>query len=194
VRLRHLPIVASLPLLIATVVLGQSPFSADTYTLSETTALFIDGTSSLHDWTCNVERTVGQFEASIQPDAGIRIDSGSLRVETADIECGKRTMNRKLRNALEVNGATSISFELTEFNPAGSDGMHELTGLLTVAGQSKEITIQATITTENGVTRIEGEHALLQTDFGVDPPTALLGRLKTGDEVVVRFIAVAQNP
>jgi len=46
-------------------------------------------------------------------------------------------------------------------------------------------------TMQDGTIRFEGSHTMLQTDFGVDPPTALLGRLKTGDEVTVRFVVTA---
>ena len=42
----------------------------------------------------------------------------------------------------------------------------------------------------DGQFRLTGSLPLLMTDFGIDPPKAMPGTLKTGDRVVVHFDVV----
>jgi hypothetical protein len=67
--------------------------------------------------------------------------------------------------------------------------------LLTMSGAEKtiEMDVEATSLT-NGRFRFTGEVPLLMSDFGIKPPKALLGTLKTGDRIVVRFDVVATPP
>jgi hypothetical protein len=45
--------------------------------------------------------------------------------------------------------------------------------------------------TQNDSVQLEGFLSLDMTDYGVDPPTAILGTLHTGDKVTVRFVVTA---
>lgn len=168
---------------------------SDSYIFSGDTQLFIDGTSSLHDWTCDVERTEGRFATSSTDDgSSFSVDSGSLSVSVDDIECGKGTMNKKLRKALTINDAESIDFVLTAARVASTDDgdlSFDFSGDLSIAGTTRPVSLTAIGSSESDTIRLEGSYSLLQTDFGVDPPSALLGRLKTGDEVTIRFVVTA---
>jgi polyisoprenoid-binding protein YceI len=77
-------------------------------------------------------------------------------------------------------------------------------GTLTVAGATKRVEIPITAVRQAGGT-MKGEGALqfLMTDFGIKPPVALLGTLRTKNEVEVKFevrldrtvvIALTQKP
>ena len=173
---------------------AQSSMEGSRYTFTSDTHLFIDGTSSVHDWTCEVEKSTGGFVAMPGEGTGLTITEGSVTVLVDDIECGKGTMNKKLKAALTINDAESIAFVLSAADvTAQQNGTLELAlkGDLTIAGTTKPVELTAAGTQQNDVIRFEGSYSLLQTDFGVDPPTALLGRLKTGDEVTVRFVVNA---
>jgi hypothetical protein len=39
----------------------------------------------------------------------------------------------------------------------------------------------------SGVVNVKGIVPLKMTDFGVDPPTAMLGALKTGDDIKINY-------
>lgn len=178
---------------VAQVATAQSSPEPARYSFTSDTQLFIDGTSSLHDWTCDVERSTGGFSTIVSDTAPFVIESGSVSVNVDDIECGKGTMNKKLRNALTINDAEAIEFSLTTADVSGSANALTLTlnGELTIAGTTRPVELMATGSSSNGTVLMEGSYSLLQTDFGVDPPTALLGRLKTGDEVTIRFVVTA---
>jgi len=175
---------------------AQSTQDASQFLFTADTQVFIDGTSSLHDWTCDVKKTTGSFAATLTEDgSAFSVESGDVAINVEDIECGKGTMNKKLKAALTINDATNISYALESVTTTAlGDGAFEmaLNGSLTIAGSTKPISMVATGTQADGQIRFEGSTSLLQTDYGVDPPTALLGRLKTGDEVTIRFVVIAK--
>ena len=174
---------------------AQSSPEPTRYAFTSETQLFIDGTSSLHDWTCDIESSTGGFTTLAANESTLSsIESGFVSIDVDDIECGKGTMNKKLKKALTINDAESIDFALTAASVTSEDGgalSFDLSGDLTIAGTTRPVALMATGSSTNGTIRLEGSYSLLQTDFGVDPPTALLGRLKTGDEVTIRFVVTA---
>jgi len=174
---------------------AQSSQDTSQYSFTSDTQLYIDGTSSLHDWTCDVPGATGGFTtAASEADASFAITGGSVSVRVEDIECHKGTMNKKVKKALTINDAETIDFELGSAIVSAQSGNAfslDITGNLTIAGTTQAVEMTASGTMQDGKVQFEGSHTMLQTDYGVDPPTALLGRLKTGDEVTVRFVVTA---
>jgi polyisoprenoid-binding protein YceI len=180
-----------------TIVMAQASSDTTRYSFTGDTHLFIDGTSSLHDWTCDVPTATGGFTTTATDDGlFFAMEEGMVSINVADIECGKRVMNSKLQEALMGNGAETIDFvmDTAVVTPHGSNAFTmAISGQLTIAGTTRMVDLIAEGSLQNGVIHFEGSRSLLQSDFGVDPPTALLGRLKTGDEVTVRFVATAMS-
>jgi polyisoprenoid-binding protein YceI len=174
---------------------AQSSQDVSQYSFTSDTQLFIDGTSSVHDWTCEVPDATGAFTtATSEADAAFAITGGTVSIRVEDIDCGKRIMNNKLEDALTANDAETIDFEVASADVSAQDGNAftlDVTGNLTIAGSTQAVELTANGTMQNGTIQFEGSHTMLQSDFGIDPPTALLGRLKTGDEVTVRFVVTA---
>ena len=73
-----------------------------------------------------------------------------------------------------------------------SDTIYSLSisGELMVAGVTKKIDIKVTLSKKNQLIMVDGNHQLKMTDFGINPPKALLGAIKTGDEIEVKFKSV----
>jgi polyisoprenoid-binding protein YceI len=66
-------------------------------------------------------------------------------------------------------------------------------GNLTIAGNQKSISFPVTATvTANGIV-FKGTTSFKMTSFGVTPPKALLGTIKTGDEITIEFNASFKN-
>ena len=53
-----------------------------------------------------------------------------------------------------------------------------MTGPLTIAGQSREVTITGTAARQNGRLRVTGSKQLTMTDFGVKPPRLMAGTMR----------------
>jgi len=163
---------------------------AQSYTFERSSKIWVEGTSSVHDWTCNVAQFAGTVAAE-PADAGLAALTGtSLTVPVQGIDCDNGTMNGKVRDAL---GSSPIRFALTSATPAapGADGWFQIraTGDLTINGTTRAVQMNVRARATDGGFRFTGQHALKMTDYGVRPPTAMLGALKTGDQVTVHFDA-----
>jgi polyisoprenoid-binding protein YceI len=61
-------------------------------------------------------------------------------------------------------------------------------GTLTVAGKENKVSMDVEATRlADGTVKAKGLVPIKMTDYGIKPPTAIFGRLKTGDEVKVNF-------
>lgn len=168
------------------------PAQPPTYTLAPDSRLWIEGTSTLHDWTCEAERLAGQIRFD---DATQRALATTVTVPVDQLECKNGTMNRKMRDALQADAHPSVRFVLLEAtSTADEDGTFTLaaTGELTVAGTTQPIamTVEGTVQDDDTV-RFTGSYPMQMSDFGVDPPSAMLGTLKTGDAITVYFDVTA---
>lgn len=183
-----------------------APFEVDV----SASTMTITGTSTMHDWTCDIEAMDGVLEAELPGDyaAGVAsIDRAVIEIPVEAIECGKGRMNRNLRDALKADDYSSIVFqltaaEITKADTAPVEGGEaawldvKAAGTLVVAGTMKEVTLDLRgQVLEDGRMRFVGETPVLMTDYAVDPPSFMLGAVKTGDEVVINFdiIAVPQS-
>ncbi len=157
--------------------------------------MWIDGTSNVHDWTCEV----GTVEGFVETDESWGLVAAEIWVPISEIECKNGKMNKKLQDALKAEDHPVISFILDSTRVAeGSTSVDiELiaSGRVTLAGVTNAIgmTVLATPLPEGGY-RLTGELPILMKDYDVKPPKALMGLIKTGKEVTVRFEIVVARP
>ncbi|RMH68117.1 MAG: YceI family protein [Bacteroidetes bacterium] len=163
------------------------------FTFQPGSRIWIEGTSSLHDWTCEVNAFDGAVEAASESLEGIT--QGRVTVPVTELACKNGTMNKKAYQALAAEDHPTITYTLktAALHPSEADGTFRLEtlGALTIAGTTRDVAM--TVDGEplaDGRIRLTGRLPLRMTDFGVDPPTAMLGTLKTGDEVTVHFDVV----
>ena len=178
---------------------GQETTPLIRLTLNGESRLSIEGTSNLHAWRCRA--TV--FEASISidpsrmPAAPASIDIArsirrvDVKVPVQSLKCGNGRMDRIMYQALRADepAADSIvgSFEVVPGTAIDSLVVHTV-GTLRVAGQENVIRIDVrTQELANGLVRVVSELPILMTDYGVKPPTVLLGALRCGNRVMVKF-------
>jgi polyisoprenoid-binding protein YceI len=65
-----------------------------------------------------------------------------------------------------------------------------MTGPLTIAGQSRDVTINGTAVRENGRLRVTGSKQLTMTEFGVQPPRLMAGTMRVHAPVTIGFDVV----
>lgn len=170
--------------------------------------LWIEGSSNVNQFECQAEEYQGEAtvpetenESSSYPVAQanetlfLKLD---IRVDS--IECGKRKMNHDLQKALKAEQHPEISFLFQEANILDEPNLNQnedifklqVKGLLTVAGTTKEIsfTTEAHYINEGRVSA-RGGTTINMTDFGVEPPTALMGLIRANEELTVNFDLIA---
>jgi polyisoprenoid-binding protein YceI len=168
---------------------GWQTQETDRYEIIEGSTLWVEGTSSLHDWRCDVVDMAGTF--SIDDEEQVTdVVSASFSV-ASNLECKNGTMNRKAHAALGVKDHPSITFELTSSEvEAGEEGAFTVkaVGLLSIAGETREVTTTVHATrNESDQLVLSGFFPVKMSDFNVKPPKAMLGTIKTGDDITVHF-------
>lgn len=159
------------------------------------TTLTIEGTSTLRSWSCEA---VG-YTVAPDPPAGFEegvlrgekvLDTVELTFGVEAIECGNGKMNEHLRKALKAEDHPQITYWLSAYDirNAESGMVVWADGHLQIAGFQRPITMEVVVERmADGALRVSGEQAIRMTDFNVEPPKLMLGTLKVGDEVVVKF-------
>lgn len=150
----------------------------------------IEGSSTVNRFACEAEavRGSGSF-ADGRAEAHVT-------VPTAAFDCGKERMNRDLREAMKAELHPEVHFELIGYGPAVPIASNQdrllVEGRLTIAGVTRTVEIDAVAERQaNGTYRLRGHKRLRMSDFGIDPPTALAGLIRTHDQIAVRFDLLA---
>ena len=170
---------ASLGILLAAtgwVALGSITFDAGK-------KITIVGTSNLHGWTCESTAFTGSGNGTASGSSLTALTALSVNVPVNSVDCDNGTMNGKLRQAL---GANVIAYSATSATVSGAN--IRITGRLAIHGQARPVTITAQARSlGSGRFRVTGSVPVTMSQYGVSPPTALLGTLRTGDAVTVNF-------
>jgi polyisoprenoid-binding protein YceI len=166
--------------------------------VSPDSKLWIDGTSNLHGWSCKAET----FEAAVEleaagagpiaaalPKALKRVD---VKVPVKSLKCGHGGMDDNLYKALNADQTPDVTYILADFEAAPGETKDAFTlqtqGTLTISGKQNKLAMDVAATRlPDGTVKATGMVAIKMTDYGIKPPTAIFGRLKTGDEVKVNY-------
>jgi polyisoprenoid-binding protein YceI len=155
------------------------------YEVNSESTLQISGGSSMHDWSCDAVTT----GTMVTDESGIPTGV-ELQVPVDEIECGKGIMNKKLRKALDSGDHPNVTFRLAESKSLSTDTLMA-SGTVTAAGKTKSIAAKVSVATQtDGKVKYSGSVDLLMTDFEISPPTAMLGAMKTHDEITISFALI----
>jgi polyisoprenoid-binding protein YceI len=150
----------------------------------------VQGTSSLHDW----EEKAGKFDVAMvlkMKDKEITgIDKVNFTCKSASITGESSIMNNKTKEALQSEKYPDITFKLVSVDKISSQGgifSGTASGDLSLAGVTKRVTIAFTGSNANNHITLKGSKSLSMNEYKIKPPTAMLGTLKTGDQVTITF-------
>ncbi|HKP75869.1 MAG TPA: YceI family protein [Longimicrobiaceae bacterium] len=156
--------------------------------------VWVDGTSTARAWHCESTRAVGTAAASTTELAQLgSVGAASVTVPVASLDCRNNTMNGHMRNALKADQAAEIRFHASsvQVTPTGADaGTVEMQGTLSIAGQDRPVTINGTVERENGQLRVRGSKRITMTEWGVRPPSLMLGAMRVAPAATVGFDVV----
>jgi len=161
----------------------------------------IAGTSNIHEWTAattdvRVTRIAlasgvagaGLLAAVVNPGA---VEAFEIAIRTAALSSPKDGVDKNMHKALKAEQFKDITFRLVRFD--AKPGLRAI-GMLKIAGVEREVAFDLKTTATATALTITGDVPLLMTDYGITPPKALMGMLKTDPKVTVKFEVVLAAP
>ncbi|HEY0972267.1 MAG TPA: YceI family protein [Gemmatimonadales bacterium] len=165
-------------------------------TLATQSRLWVNGTSTVRSFECKATEFAAAIETS-GPGAAKAVAGGekavrtvSVTVPAARLDCDNNTMNEHMLKALKAKEHGTITFELSSYDvaPQGGKVQGTLKGKLTLGGVTKPITISAMgASMPDGTLHVTGTHELRMTDYGLKPPSLMMGTMKVHEAVKVSF-------
>ena len=176
----------------ATLLLLHTKTEAQNFTVKNS-KVTVQGSSSLHDWESEVEKT--DIKGSYTADKGTLVDLSNavVKIPVTSIKSTKgKMMDNKTYEAFDFEKNPSIIFTVTS-SRVGAKTV-DFKGTLAMAGAVRPVEVRATWRLlSNGDLQVTGSHQLKMTDFKMEPPTAMMGTVKVGEEVTVTFDIVLSN-
>jgi polyisoprenoid-binding protein YceI len=154
-------------------------------TLGKESRLWLDGTSTVRSFKCTAVKVNVAAVGEPTAQAAEIVKSASLTVPVSQLDCGNKTMNEHMRKALKAEQFAEISWTMTSYDVQGSNV--SVDGKLTIAGKENPIQLKGTGSVENGVVRFKGSKQFKMTEYGIKPPSLMLGTMKVGEAVTVSF-------
>ena len=188
----------------ATMLLGNAP--AQRYAANSGEAA-VSGTSTLHDWTVKSTKIEGVAEFSGElksvSEKPVALQSIDLTIPVDSLKSTEGNgMDNTMYDALRLKKFPTITYKLTKAAltsvsaKEGSPYHFDATGLLTVSGNAHPVSLDlAVLPVAGGKLTITTAVAFKMSDFGVAPPTAMLGMIKSGDAITVKVTwQLSQQP
>jgi len=164
--------------------------------------LWVAGTSTVRAFQCQA----GAFDAKVESsgaDAVAAVLAGEKAVSTVEVtvpaeklDCRNGTMNEHMRKAIKAKEFPTVVFRATSYDLARTSESVGVTlnGSLTLGGVEKPITVQAQAKPRaDGMLVVSGTRELRMTEFGLKPPTLMLGTMKVDEKITVGFEVVLKN-
>jgi len=152
----------------------------------------IEGTSNLHDWKIDVTKM--ECKGSFQSVDNVvkSVKNVEVKIPVLDLKSEKgKTMDGKTYEAFNSDKHPYITFAFSSAD-VKTDASGAVTiaasGSLSMAGKTKTVPVTAKgKTLANGDLQLSVTQKLTMSEFDMKSPTALMGTIKVGDEVTVRF-------
>lgn len=179
--------------IIAALAISATTVVESKYVLSKNYTVTILGTSNLHSWSETVETVLGDGSVTWNEDGSFNLDAIHLKMDVHSIKSDMGSiMNNNTYKALKADKNPEIIFTLTTPINSVKAGTIATTisaeGTLSIAGVTRPIDMTVKVSIQDHtLLSFEGSKVIKMTDYGISPPTALFGTLKTGDEITINF-------
>ena len=156
------------------------------FTLDVKTNFSVLGTSTLHDWEMKSASRTGTANLTVTDSKLVDINSIDITLPTETVKSEKKSMDKVAYETLKTDKFKNIKYVLKSADKV-NETTWNLTGTYTIAGVSKVLKTQVKTTVINGVVNIQGTNKITFTEFGMKSPTALLGTIRTGEDLIIKF-------
>jgi polyisoprenoid-binding protein YceI len=165
---------------------------AQTYS-SKVFDIRLNGTSNVHDW--EMKALSGSSKAAFTVNSNGQVTSLSMlsfTLPAKNLKSKHTQMDKNTYKALNTDKNPDISFVLTSSTITATGGNNyqiKCVGKLTIAGVTKHTDLVATgkYDPSDKSFTVTGVKKMKMTDFNVKPPKALMGTIKTGNDISISY-------
>ncbi len=167
------------------------------YSIEPDSKLYLEGSSNVVDFTCDCTDPSGngRFSFRLKPE-GYLFENSTLEIPVQELDCGNRPMNRDMYDALKAEQYPSIAIQPLRVKSLAQNALskcEEWSNInidlqLSIAGVSRIVSMEIQgAHLGYQLYRFIGNQAIYLTDFGIDPPKALLGAIKVDNCITINM-------
>lgn len=160
--------------------------------------LAIDGDSTMHKWTSTtavigISLNVSSEASKNLPEAlrNNQVAGIEIKIPVSELKSGEPKLDKNLQKAMDIDEFPEVIYRIDNYDNLKSTYcsivVAKVYGLLTIHGKANLVAIEAEFQFEPGGVKISGNYTLKMSDYGVRPPTMMLGMIKVRDPVTIRF-------
>jgi polyisoprenoid-binding protein YceI len=161
------------------------------YSAKNNVSLLISGTSTLHNW--DMKSNNGDCQANFTLNAAGAVTAASsvnFYTNVLELKSGKGAMDKNAYKVLKTEKTPLVNFQSTNVavSNVGGNFLVKATGKLTIAGTTKDAVVEATckVNADKSIA-VNGTKKVSMKDFAMEPPSFMMGAIKTGNEVTLKF-------
>lgn len=156
------------------------------------TKIEVAGTSTLHEWSMASESASCNLVLDLNGTNISGLSSLSFTLQAETLKSSHKSLDKNAYKALNTGKYPLISFNSNYANihPAGQNSfVISAKGRLTISGVTKDVWIAGvtTINPADMTMQTRGSLKIKMSEYDVQPPALMLGAIKAGDEITVKF-------
>lgn len=150
------------------------------------------GKSNVHDWTMVAKglESSGTFKFNGNNEL-VDLTSLKFSVLAKSLKSEKTSMDERTYKAMKADQFPKVTYQLTFATVTmvqANKYSIQTSGNLTIAGKTQVIAmkVMALVNADGSIT-CHGQENLLLTDYGIQPPSFMLGAMKVGNDLSIQF-------
>jgi hypothetical protein len=150
--------------------------------------IVVSGTSSLHDWDMKTSKGESNATVILNNDGQLTgLTALNFTIPAEALKSDHKSMDNNAYKAMKTDKNAAISYTLSSatVQPYGSI---KCQGKLSIAGTTLDAGLTATaLVNADKTISVKGSKKISMKEFNMEPPTFMLGTIKTGNDVTVQF-------
>ncbi len=139
---------------------------------------------------------VVNFDPANPASASVAIEIAAGNFKVIDDWIGEKDRKKvaeftRSAGMLDVSRHPKLLFRSTGIERTG-DGGYRVSGDLVIRGVAKPVTLEVKLKREAAGLAVDGRSTFPMTQFGLKPPSAALGAIRTKDQMTLRFEVLAK--
>ncbi|WP_407428307.1 YceI family protein [Arcticibacter sp.] len=160
--------------------------AAQTYKIAPGSEIKVAGTSNIHDWTMQTNTIAGDAQVTLTGKDLTDVKALTFNIAVKNLKGKEDLLNSRAHKAMKADKFPAIAFKLNSATVSGD--IVKGTGALTIAGVTKDITVQGKASENaDGSISLSGTRKIKMSEYGIQPPSFMLGALKVADEINVIY-------